>query len=595
MQKTEKETNRIAKILAFLDSCPLFLIGLIFFLALFIVYFSWGENVVFDIHDQLDETICSYVIPARHLFHGKTGYPEMMTTLSSNSLKASAPVFVLLYHFFSVPIAFLIQFLMETLCAFLGMYFLTKKVTKSSLAALPVAVLFSFLPFQPVYGLNVMGLPILIISFVTLYEVSAIPEEVKRLPGAFLSILGIVFYTLSTHIALAGYAACFAVLAVMIAILIRDKGKISTHGYVYIGGAVMAFCYIIYNLGILHSLIVGGTGFVSHRTEFAPRVSGDGFFKRLWTLLFYGEDTYAASIHRFLIPVIAILGIYLGFRFRKLEKGLRKAYILAMVLLGGAVIVCFLSALLGANPVAGLLAKGGGFLRHAQLDRFYYFLPGLWWSTLGILSGICLKDEVRFPVILRLLLLIVALIPTVWLMKTRLNLYDNVNFRNHGSEYTGKPSMAEYYHEDVLAQIDAYIGEEKSTYRIAHLGLSPAPSLVYGFYTVDGYSNNYPLEYKHSFRKVIAPALEENEVLKNYYDGWGSRVYLYLDESHITPEAYENLPYDFKALSALGCDYILSAKEIKGTKELSFEKVFTDRKFGDKIWLYALECGEEKE
>jgi hypothetical protein len=593
--KTEAEQNRVKKAVAFLDSCPLFLVGLIFFLGLFIIYFSWGDDTVFDIHDQLDETICSYVLPARHLFGSKAGYPEMMTTLPSESLKSSAPIFVILYHFCSVPIAFLIQFLIETLSAFLGMYFLTKRITKSSLAALPVAVLFSLLPFQPVYGLNVMGLPILVLSFLTLYEVSTIPEEKKRLPGAFLSIVGIVFYTICTHIALAGYVACFAVFAAMIVILIRDKGKIKIHGYVYIGGAVLLSCYVLYNIGILHSLIIGGTGFVSHRTEFAPVISDSGFFRQLYVLFLYGEENYAASIHRFLIPVLLILTVYFAIRYRKLEEKLQNAFKLSVVFWGAIVICCILSALFGCKAVTTLLASSKGFLRHVELSRFYYFLPGLWWGLTGILFGMFVKDKVKLPTIVRVLILIAALLPTVWLMKTRLNYYDNINYQNHGSAYTGKKSMAEYYHEDVLAQIDAYIGEDKSTYRIAHVGLSPAPALVYGFYTVDGYSNNYPLEYKHAFRKVIAPALEENEVLKTYFDGWGSRAYLFLDESHITEDGYENLPYDFEALADLGCEYILSDKKISGTKELVLEKAFVDRKCGDKIWLYYLETEETKE
>ena len=56
-----------------------------------------------------------------------------------------------------------------------------------------------------------------------------------------------------------------------------------------------------------------------------------------------------------------------------------------------------------------------------------------------------------------------------------------------------------------MQEIDDAIGRDKSTYRVAHLGISPAPALMHGFYTVDGYSNNYPLEYKHRFREVIAP------------------------------------------------------------------------------------------
>ena len=33
----------------------------------------------------------------------------------------------------------------------------------------------------------------------------------------------------------------------------------------------------------------------------------------------------------------------------------------------------------------------------------------------------------------------------------------------------------------------------------------------------------YPLSYKKKFRKVVEE-LDKNEMIKNYYDSWGSRV-----------------------------------------------------------------------
>lgn len=47
---------------------------------------------------------------------------------------------------------------------------------------------------------------------------------------------------------------------------------------------------------------------------------------------------------------------------------------------------------------------------------------------------------------------------------------------------------------------------------------------MHGFYTVDGYSNNYPLEYKHRFREVIAAELEKNEEVRVYFDLWETGV-----------------------------------------------------------------------
>ena len=96
------------------------------------------------------------------------------------------------------------------------------------------------------------------------------------------------------------------------------------------------------------------------------------------------------------------------------------------------------------------------------------------------------------------------------------------------------------------------------------------------------------MEYKKAFRKVIAGALDEDEVTRVYFDTWGSRAYLYLADSHITEGAYISLPYDFAEMKNLGCEYILSAMEIKDTDALTFEKKFTSGEWCTEIYLYSV-------
>lgn len=92
---------------------------------------------------------------------------------------------------------------------------------------------------------------------------------------------------------------------------------------------------------------------------------------------------------------------------------------------------------------------------------------------------------------------------------------------------TGYISWKSYFSEELMQELDETIGRDKTTYRVAHLGISPAPALLHGFYTADGYSNNYPLEYKHKFRKVIEKELEKTDEAAVYFDTWGNRCYLF--------------------------------------------------------------------
>ncbi len=96
--------------------------------------------------------------------------------------------------------------------------------------------------------------------------------------------------------------------------------------------------------------------------------------------------------------------------------------------------------------------------------------------------------------------------------------------------YRDKPSFREFYAEKQFAAIRRYIGRPVHTYRVASIGIHPAIAQYNGFYTLDTYNNFYPLEYKHRFRRIIAKELAKNKKLRQYFDEWGGRCYLFVDE-----------------------------------------------------------------
>ena len=194
--------------------------------------------------------------------------------------------------------------------------------------------------------------------------------------------------------------------------------------------------------------------------------------------------------------------------------------------------------------------------------------------------------------------MILVLLPTAHQILYQSNFYENVNQWNNGSGVTGYISWESYYAKELMQEIDEAIGRDKSEYRVAHLGISPAPSLMYGFYTVDGYSNNYPLEYKHRFRKVIEKELEKGEeATRLYFDTWGSRCYLFNSQSgtyyslSASSEAvYEGLEFDMEALKDLGCEYLFSGGQILDASRMNLEELgnFKTKDSYWRIWLYRL-------
>jgi hypothetical protein len=76
-----------------------------------------------------------------------------------------------------------------------------------------------------------------------------------------------------------------------------------------------------------------------------------------------------------------------------------------------------------------------------------------------------------------------------------------------------------------------------------------------GIAATDGYHYLYPADWHAAFRPVIAAKLAASADLRAYYDGWGSRVSLFIDR---VPE----IPPDFAALHALGTDFVIADRAL---------------------------------
>ena len=112
--------------------------------------------------------------------------------------------------------------------------------------------------------------------------------------------------------------------------------------------------------------------------------------------------------------------------------------------------------------------------------------------------------------------------------------------------------------------------------------------------TIDGYSSNYPLPYKHKFRDIIAAELEKNDSNRGFFDFWGSQCVIVYDqglpyfETHITRDmAAPDRPIalSHEALRKLHCDYILSAENIRDPEKSGLRKLAI---FSSAIWRVSL-------
>jgi hypothetical protein len=137
---------------------------------------------------------------------------------------------------------------------------------------------------------------------------------------------------------------------------------------------------------------------------------------------------------------------------------------------------------------------------------------------------------------------------------------------NNGIRWGGSGSyFANYENSDLQHLVD--INSDSDPFRVATVYdgvLHPAFANSYGFETVDGYVTLYPNTYHDFWGKIIEPLTSQDEKIYNYFQYWGSRIYLFGPNE--TFDKYEEISfsdyYNLNLLSLANTKYIISSKAI---------------------------------
>lgn len=584
MSKIGKKVNYVV---AQLDRFPLWSLFPILLAVVMAPILTLGEGSVFDFHDQWDEYMMNTILNARHLGDGTKVFPEMMGGINAGGLQPAGVLFVPLYRWLPAFWAFVIQYAVCFATAFLGMYFCVKELTDSSILALIAAGCFCMLPLYPIYALSEMGIPMMIYAFLRLWK--------GKTPWISLTLA--VYFSLGSHLVYTGYVVLgFWVIGLIVSLFRKRQIKWMVVTFLLLLGT-----YAAENYDLFQEIILKRDSYVSHREEMVTYAMP--FWRTVWEV-FTSSAQFAPSLHRHLMLPI-VISLLLGAAFyRKLEQECRKRLFLAAGGLGLLFCIAVFYGICKWQPVVDMKNGLHGFLHYFQIERFYWIYPAGWYLEFALCCsvwwGMKGKGKISskfFSPVMKLCVIVAALWPTLQLIKENSYFYINVNQYHNGSGITGYISWESYYAEDLMQQLENAIGRDITTYRVAHLGICPAPALMHGFYTVDGYSNNYPLEYKHRFRKVIEKELEKEEQVRLYFDEWGNRCYLFNGATGTAymlgknrEVVYEKLEFDMNALQELGCEYLFSCGKIKNAEELGLSLVGcyeTDTSYW-RVWLYEL-------
>ncbi|WP_407638442.1 DUF6044 family protein [Bacillus alveayuensis] len=536
-------------------------------------YFLLGEDAHMRVHDNLDSNIAWYKVLVRsgELFGSVDAViPQIINGLPRNAFGTEFSGIVWLHALFPSIYAYGLSQTITRVFAFIGMYLLLKKhfIQELEWAWVRVgsALAFALTPFWPSGMLSTLGMPLALWAFLNIRagERSWVNYFVLTLLPFYSSLVLGFFFFLS------------ALGMLWLMDVVRGKGW---NVRFLLAIVYMSVLYLAIEYRLVHSLLFS--------TE--PTSRDEYFHARLplWRVIrltfknYVLGHTHVMTVHSFVILPVTFIALYFVCRQKRWreEKTFLFLHVLNLVL---------------STWYAFWFYKGWLPLteRFELLDKFnfarYHFLRPL---VIYVLFALSLAILWRQGKMWRRMSL--GFIAAQLLVLTAFN--EEIVYRN-------KPSFKQFYAEKQFAEIKEYIELPVEEYRVASIGIHPAISQYNGFYTLDTYNNFYPLSYKHRFREIIAQELKKDKKLREYFDEWGGRCYIFVDElgKHYmfkkhSKKKIKNLQLNTDAFWEMGGRYIFSALPIENAAEnqLKLEKVFHSDESVWKIHLYKVTSKEE--
>jgi hypothetical protein len=533
-------------------------LGCLLILLYYIPYLFLKENSYIVIHDNLDSEFVYKVLASKFPFTSK--YDMIMNGLPSFCLPSKITLTQIYYYFLTPFYAYLINDIVVKTIAFVGMFLLINNyIFNKKYVNLNFLISFSFclIPFYSIFGLSSSGIPLLLFCFLGLLNNN------RPLIIYYVYIFIFSFYS---SFALVG----FFILAILLFYIFYKNKSLSKN--ILISFFLITIGYFISEYELFYSFF---SGFASHRTEWKVNDITLMDNIRYINSIFFTTQYHTGKFY----TSIVLFSVFLSFlyKYKKNKKlyfsNLEKYTIIMMFFIFS---LCFIYPYIQ-------LTLGNRFKILISFDftRFYFFTPCLWFILFAYsIKFIFYSKFINTTYILIILNFFLIIFSNSLYAHNIYTLFTNKTIKNDLRIFNN------YYDVKLFKQVSDYIGKPQSTYRIANLGFSPSISQYNGFYTIDSYQNVYPLYYKKLFRNIISNELNNNKEWKDYFDNWGSRVYLYtlplpIETDHLT------LDINPEAMKNLNCNFIISNIIIDNYKTLNLKYL---RNFQDSTYtLYLYE------
>lgn len=525
-----------------------------------------GEDAYITIHDFLDQNVVIIAdLKNNGLLTSLNGTVPNMDGLNRSLFPYFTPFDIKMVCYTLLPTywAIISYTFIYKIIAFLGMYLLLNKYifkNKYKWVSFLLSIGFALVPFYMELALSGAGFPLVGYAFLNLYNNQ----------NKICSYTIIIFYAFNSLLAYGG----FFLLVILFCHIVYDKiynNHFSKN--IFYGALVMCFVYILANWGTIYSLFFSKS-FISHRTEWIHSTTLISDIKDYFELLFFSQ--YHAGTC-FAAPIL-FLYIICFIKYRTKYSLLTKVASLYII-----IIIGILTGILLKNSNVQLFVT-------IQFDRFYFFYPSIVFIMLGTICHIIIKENhLKWAY----LLITYGLVCGIYFDKEFKN---NIKLLTH--QEIKEPTFKQLYDVKLFTNIQKYLGINPDyKTKTVSVGLYPCIPEYNGFYTLDSYRVNYPLNYKNKFRTIISKELDKNKDIRMYFDNWGSRCYIFSSElgcnylwGKSQKKSISHLDINISALKQLGCQYILSAVNIDNYKELNLKykgSFTTENSFWD-IKVYKL-------
>jgi len=546
------------------------LVGILFGLQVLVILIFW-DNGYIQIHDNLDLFMAHYrMIKLNHGFFAHNVDMPMLHGIDRDLLGSEFLLYNFLYIILPDCAAYYTGYLLKIAIGFGGFILLAKEVYGEKYAdyrpiAVIIAAAYGMIPVFPTYGIAFTSVPVIVWLLIKLYRTK---EFKKR-----LILYACVFcYPLISYFSYHGFfILCYMVCAFII-LFVRDKRFPKT---MFASLCILSLGYIAWEYRLFSAMLFDDTVTIRATMDHGQLTLAEAL-KAAWEE-FFKTSFHSQDDHVYFVFWICMIGLLIinvqHIRHKKAKLILKDP---ANLIFFWMVFNCLIFGLYENEVFRTFVEKLVPKLKGFEFARTAFFNTFLWFALLLIIltrlydTG---KNKKIFcaNAIVTITVLIVMFVPAT---------YNDFYYTCYNYAYkilkhseTSTVNYREFYSTDLFGHITedmGYNGEWSAAY-----GLHPAVLQYNGIATVDGYLGMYSQEYKEKWRKVIAPALEGSPSFRDYFDGWGARVYLYSgsDENTYAPLRVMNLAdnrlmVDIDELKSLDCRYIFSRIEFENADEL---------------------------